>query len=89
MIAPLQTMPGWPDVPDVTLVDNLVWLLWLPLAVFAVIAVIHLAAARGKEDSSLHPPTEPITVGGRGRQAPALPGAAAEQESTGGSHARW
>lgn len=88
MIAPLQTMPGWPDAPDVTLVSNLTWLLWIPLAVAAVIALIHLAAARGKEDPSLNPPEEPITVGGGQRQA-ALPGAPAEGKSTGGGHARW
>lgn len=89
MIAPLQTMPGWPEVPEVTLVDNLVWLLWWPLAVFVVIAVIYLAAARGKEDPSLHPPTEPVTLGGAGRQAPAVTSGPTAEQSTGGSHARW
>jgi hypothetical protein len=86
---PLQTLPGWPQTPAITLVDNLVWILFLPLAVFVVIAVIHLAAMRGKEDPSLHPPTEPIVISSGGRQAPAVTTGAQTEESTGGSHARW
>ncbi|SDB88391.1 hypothetical protein GA0111570_10673 [Raineyella antarctica] len=84
---PLQTLPGWPQVPTITLVDNLVWILFLPLAVFVVIAVIHLAATHGKEDRSLHPPTEPLGISSGEQKAPAVTTGARSDESTGGSHA--
>jgi len=89
---PLQTLPGWPTVPEVSLVDNLVWILLIPGAVAIVVAVIALTAARGKEDPSLHPPTEaePLMIGGNGPNAPALTAGGAKGEgSTGGSHASW
>lgn len=63
-LAPLQTLPGWPEAPTVTLLDNLVWIAAIPVAVSVVVILIHMAAMRGKEDISLHPPTEPIVVTG-------------------------
>ncbi|MEA5155067.1 hypothetical protein [Raineyella sp.] len=86
---PLDTLPGWPTAPAVPLVHELVWILFLPVAVFVVIAVINLAAMIGKEDRSLHPPTEPIMVGGSGRETPAVTSGSDVEEGTGGSHARW
>lgn len=70
---PLQTLPGWPEAPVVSLVDILVWILFLPGAVFVVIALIYLAATRGKEDPSLHPPTEPVRLAPGGPRHQALP----------------
>lgn len=61
-LVPLQTLPGWPEAPEVTLVDNLLWIALIPLVVAILIVLIGMAASRGKEDISLHPPTEPITV---------------------------
>ena len=84
---PLDTLPGWPVAPDVTLVQNLVWILFLPLAVFVVVAVIHMVAARGKEDSSLHPPTELIKITDGRPQAPAVTSGTGRSEHTGGTHA--
>lgn len=80
---PLQNLPGWPVAPDVTLVQNLVWILFLPLAVFFVVVVIHLVAARGKEDPSLNPPTEPIRVTG----GPGTTAVTSGAQRAGGTHA--
>lgn len=70
---PLLTLPGWPEAPAVPVLENLVWILFLPLAVFVLIALIHLAASRGKEDPSLHPPTEPVRLASGGPRHQALP----------------
>lgn len=86
---PLDTLPGWPTAPAVPLVHELVWILFLPAAVFVVVAVIHLAAMIGKEDRSLHPPTEPLVIGGGGREVPAVTSGTDQEHGTGGSHARW
>lgn len=86
---PLDTLPGWPVAPEVPLVHELLWILFLPVAVLVVIVVIGLALMIGKEDRSLHPPTEPLMVGGSGRETPAVTSGSDTEEGTGGSHARW
>ncbi|QGF22371.1 hypothetical protein [Raineyella fluvialis] len=88
-LVPLDNLPGWPQAPAVPLVHELVWILFLPAAVFIVIAVIQLASMIGKEDRSLHPPTEPLMIGGSGRQTPAVTSGSDTEEGAGGSHAHW
>lgn len=88
-LVPLDNLPGWPVAPAVPLVHELVWILFLPVAAFLVIAVIHLAGMIGKEDRSLHPPTEPLMVGGSGPRTPAVTSGADSEDDTGGSHAHW
>ncbi|WOP18538.1 hypothetical protein [Raineyella sp. LH-20] len=88
-LLPLDNLPGWPVAPAVPVMHELVWILFLPVAAFLVIAVIQLARMIGKEDRSLHPPTEPLMVGGSGPEAPAVTSGSDREDGTGGSHARW
>ncbi len=99
-LVPLDNLPGWPAAPDVPLVHELVWILFIPAAVAFVVALIGLVRAMGKEDASLHPPTEPVvvtdgegsptpavTAGGEQTAGPTQDGSAAAP--TGGASARW
>ena len=92
-LVPLENLPGWPVAPDVPLVHELVWILFIPAGVAFVVALIGLVAAMGKEDPSLHPPTEPIVVTDGGAPAtPAVTAGAGPDEPaarTGGAGARW